>query len=608
SVDGTRAMPGDLRAWSVAHTIRTTIQTPWLEPNRRPPLLWSVDASQQQWFVWLAGLSLFGLGQLAAIWIPRAIMAAAFVFVLAPFVVLGLGGLVALDVPLSATAFPLAVLLLAATLFTFGDCLLERRTWRKRLTKVAWIAVPCLLFFAQFRSIRAWPAMDGNKPVVVAGIESQPADPTWVNEWKELFGELPAALRLRNQPQEAFAASTASRIASRMRALGTQLATRSTPLPPVMFLEEAGAAPGTPATISQFSRSLADAQTSAGQHRQAWQTLLNAARISRFLSQQAVSWVVWQEALVAHNLTMDAMREWAINPDVPTDVLQTALTELKTLQQPLSARSMLERRYVVMRQLLEQRGPAWEWAERESAGQSLLLDAVVTAGTLTGDKARLRGLLDYATAAALDSNESLPDFRAPADHLNRSAKDTRETLNFQVARAAASTALVPPQLFALDPYLDTVGEDYVFDVTQMSRTQLNATLIVLALQVWQREHGRFPQHLSRLTERLLVDLPQDHMSRGAWGYAAEGLPAPLLASRRTVIPAGQPLLWSRGWIDGDIVYQSHSRETGVGRTPPNRYLVMPFYRPIHDAGQGVIDSTGGEPQPDQIRFLILGTD
>ena len=218
-----------------------------------------------------------------------------------------------------------------------------------------------------------------------------------------------------------------------------------------------------------------------------------------------------------------------------------------------------------------------------------------------------RSMLDYATAMALTGDTVPEALIDPDTRRTQSAADSQELAELSLRRAAASTMLVPPRLFTFDPYLqsDVLNIDGAMN---RNLTLQRATLLVLALQVWHREHGQFPRYLSQLAEVLLTDVPPDSLSTGAWGYAPEGLPAPLLVSRRTVVPAGQPLLWSRGPFDLDIVYYSRSQQTGVGETPPNRYVVTPFYRPTQDPSPGVNDSSGGEPQPNRIRFLLLGTD
>lgn len=602
--------PVDVTHASVANTIRDAIGVPWPGHTTRPLVYQMQGAALRRWYLATLGLALFGLGQLAAIWIPRTIIAAAFVLTVAPFTVIGLGGLVALDVPLSATAFPLAVFLLLATLLTFGDCLLERRTWRKRLAKVAWIAIPCLLFLLQFRSMRMLPAMDDNPPVNVADVERQTrsSSTNWENQWRDLLGELAIVSRaLQSQQTGQAIPSSTVRFAKKLAEIGDELATQSPPLPPVMFLSNDGALPHSFSTIATFALRDAEAKTEAGKFRPAWKTQLHAARITRYLSQQTVSWVGWNEALTAYDLVLDSMQTWATSPDVPTELLEEALADLKTLQQPLTARSMLERRYVVVRQILEQRGPAWDWALQQASGQTQLLENVVTAGVLTGDAERLRSMLDYATAMALTGDTVPEALIDPDTRRTQSAADSQELAELSLRRAAASTMLVPPRLFTFDPYLqsDVLNIDGAMN---RNLTLQRATLLVLALQVWHREHGQFPRYLSQLAEVLLTDVPPDSLSTGAWGYAPEGLPAPLLVSRRTVVPAGQPLLWSRGPFDLDIVYYSRSQQTGVGETPPNRYVVTPFYRPTQDPSPGVNDSSGGEPQPNRIRFLLLGTD
>lgn len=95
-------------------------------------------------------------------------------------------------------------------------------------------------------------------------------------------------------------------------------------------------------------------------------------------------------------------------------------------------------------------------------------------------------------------------------------------------------------------------------------TAYRVTLLTVALQVYRRENGEFPEHLSQLQSVLGVrhDIPGDpHTSQMQWGMEADfiwlphGLDAPYTFDYDRFVPAGQPLLLSCGPERGALRYE-----------------------------------------------------
>src|SRR5690606_1082954 len=138
------------------------------------------------------GLSLYLIGHLCSLWFRRVAVAVG-IAIVAGILLGGWHALVAtVDIPNLYATWPLAIVLLAASLLTASGWMHERAGWRYALQRFAWVAVPLVgvtLASLWYRANQIpMVALDFNWQAIAAGM--QRSDPAWTSRWRTVFGNL----------------------------------------------------------------------------------------------------------------------------------------------------------------------------------------------------------------------------------------------------------------------------------------------------------------------------------------------------------------------------------------------------------------------------------
>jgi ABC-type transport system involved in multi-copper enzyme maturation permease subunit len=481
-------------------------------------------------------MCLYALGQFLSFSLRRTLLAVSLGLLAIPFIYLWNWLMLQLDVPLWLSVWPLTLATLAGTWRLCDGWMKGTGGRRRSLVKLAWLAVPVLLILAVLPGQRVWSV-----PHVEPGFDwqaheqrLQQVDLEWSAQWQSLFQDLEMlGSTRRNQLRESEAVQ--GRIHSAQETLRTLAAAlddsrTSAPLDPLMGYTHPGG------MIGVVMSEAVEEHLQAGRLDAAWEDLEAGLQVTHYLANQSTTWRKWMTCQAVRRRILADVRHWAQAEEITQEQLQRAARFLAD-QPPPDPSQMLINRYVMLRQVFERREPAW----------SRMLEAVPELAVL--DRFPLSQIIE-------------PELRRSVRVLNavteQWGKRVYGTVPAEVSRAEWRMLVTTlPYNFGLPPgiaYEMAPPEHWWSDLWQLAMAEERGTLLALELERHRLREGEYPPRLEMLLGEVLTELPLCPFSEQPFGYEPSGLPAPAVISSSSVVPANQPLLWSRGRGAGDLIY------------------------------------------------------
>ena len=229
-----------------------------------------------------------------------------------------------------------------------------------------------------------------------------------------------------------------------------------------------------------------------GQAEEAWDWLRTSFRMSRHLGRHG-DLLERLSGNSTHAETSEGIVKWASNPHVTADQLQRAMRELRDEQErtpPLSACLKLE--FLSARATMASMQPTW----KHSAFFFAIGETEVTERALRHAFANRLNQVDKPRRQRAEFDEASGFFeRDPA--LPKPQPSAREVKGY------VKNSIVAAMLVETDhvSFLDTTDREGVRDTV---------LLTVLALELFAREHGSYPEKLDELVPDFLPVVPEDN--------------------------------------------------------------------------------------------------
>lgn len=566
---------------------------PFARPNEYllDPSVQATRARDLVWTFWsLSGalfVGLFALGQMASFWIRRAILAFAAAFLGSVFFLVWAFNMTSLDIPLSMSVWPAALLLLVATWDTRHFWMEQKTGWAVRRRQLVWILFPAMLsiglaVFSRGQQVpEKQPGFDWQQ--YASSLES--VDREWTSRWQSVstrpvFDSVLQSLIDEATPDRKIDPLLMSSVTGNDRAV----------IPRSLFerfeLNFPSARPWE--KFSDADREKEVRQQLLDKQLERYKTSLKGIR---YLAGQTSSWTDFVTCLEAEKSQLAKIRAWAASENQTAEMLEDALQWLnrdseasREFDVDESFRQMVKRRYVVLRALYTGEGPIGTTVDYQlvTAGDSPHWFVQSFLGT--PERNRLLNLLGWATSAELN----MPIASLPALQKTENRPRIWASGDFDYQRRAFTTHLLPPELRSGA----AVETSDVQGVSNQQTAILNLqhcraiSVVAIALQWHRLKHGQFPESLAELNDSPMT-IPLDPIWDAPFAYtraddAEKGFQAvgrfilgqPMLKAARFEMPgASKP-----GLAEIDE-WESHME------IQPNRVLVHPrdeFLRSAND--------------------------
>jgi hypothetical protein len=540
------------------------------------------------------GLSLYLVGHLCSLWFRRVAVAVGIALV-SGVLLFGwhafTGGV---DIPNLYATWPLAIVLLLASLVTVGGWMHERAGWRHRLQQAAWIVVPIVGVMVASLWYRAnqipMVALDFNWKSTVEGM--QRSDLAWTSRWRTVFGNLEvqfANLEARydnrtgpfsehqlrwlredlgiapaeDEPSEnAAAADDAADQPDQQDGAGAgdmgmggpfdedfmaggfgggEMMSGGVPYDPWDHLLEDEAARRTIEQLSALAADLKAAPAEPQIHPTIWEP-----RTRHWIQRVTLIGKVLAAAAQQHAAAgdLDAAWEKLHTGLVLTDYLQ------RQVVQPLDLHGTWLARETILQQI-------HAWAAHPDQTQQRLQTAreAVVQGRILAPAEQFVQRRYAWERQQVESNETLHAVLRPSEreravrlmtvitagyrhqHLHGHRAGTDDPLLNWPWLSPDITEQHIERWTATTPWVTNTsfgfGSHQMLDLRPLVATQ-SATLLVLDLQSWRLEHGEFPATLLELVaDAEGKELPRDPYTGIYFSYAPKGFPAPVLIAGGT---------------------------------------------------------------------------
>jgi len=461
----------------------------------------------------------YAIAQLLSMWIRRTILVVSVSAVAAVAVGMGLFVQLELGIPLWMTAGVFTGTCLCASLFTLEGWLKQTCTWNWRAVQLAWIVVPLLLMTV---TVREWRAFE--IPLVNSGFDwhmqersMSTFDAEWSTQWEHLQS---LAVDRRNSGDEF--------LQQAMRAADRIVASPELPLVPWQRFDWSN-------RVNALLVVLNDQEWrgSASLDRQ-WELIRAACVLHNYWTGQALR-SDEQNSCTANRKWLHAtLQRWIQAPHQTPELLQRYLeTDFHATQHS----DMIKSRYVVLRQIFEQRGWAWDWLRKHNPSLSGLGNRMLSLALGGSENQRAIRLLNQQV-----NLEQLQNSITEEELLSRGQEAERWNLTTPWMRSYLTDIIGPPNLAYLN------GQPTLFAGIAVSTGVEDAGPRILAcLERYRLEQGSYPESL----EMVLGSVPENiQLAAASYVYLPHGYPLPLVVTDRQVLPAAQPLLIRRqGWWD-----------------------------------------------------------
>ncbi|MEQ9408469.1 MAG: ABC transporter permease [Fuerstiella sp.] len=427
------------------------------------------------------------ISQLCSCWIRRPLIAGFAALVSCISLTIWMRSLVAQDIPLWLTAWPLTLLVAVAPVLT-------RRQWMDRRTSVRFgiqrtllLLVPMLCLWpvqAAWRMLQVPARIHYRAPEKLGYTLANQTSP-WAGHWQRL-DHATQPLHGQYATREAAMALDEESLKDALSAideiLNDNLETRH--LPPKWKTPWSGSAfPNQSVAFVMIQR--AEQLLDGDQPEKALTRLLEAVRILRFLQREATSWSQWDWCLEHEQHVLQHIHRVAAHDQLTAaQLIRSAEILTPWTQEPVTSRNLAANRMAVYEQVLLRQGFLWE-AESRLSGFNQRSASIFQASY--AERIRVLKLISLASHSPLPGLDS---------------HDPRRAMQLRVAASRyAATSDIHDTDLMLDPLLSgaPANTDNYHDI--LSRRNLNAeraTILILKLQTWRRRQGSFPDTLAVL--------------------------------------------------------------------------------------------------------------
>lgn len=566
---------------------------------------WAVapaDLALRKEFLWMLPLGLYAAGQLCGFWFCNGVVAVGLAIALSIPVAGWLYLAVAADVSPVTAVGPMVVLWLIGTWRLMDDWLVDRRSCSLLLRRMAWTLVPCLVAIMMFSVSRRTqiPWIGGAYPtaavyragqhgealrIAAMSVADTPRALPPAPEWPELKERLEQYVRASRRAEAQGAAGWASdevqrldndfgAFAEQVRREGysSNLSIR------VLDINWTGA-------VAEFVLRRGAELRASGTSRRELQTCLDGLAVLRLVRE--IPPLDDQICLQQRVRLFARIADWARRPETSADDLQAARRSADFRQESEFIHWLPPAAYVASMEdlfhvLFVEQPELLAKARAEVAPESAvsILKMLLTVDRWMGEQARAQRFL-RASRVKTDSI-AVWDWK-PAPTLYGTVAMSRLDLERWAATTGPLRWVNPPRLV---PFAEQVL-GIVQGLALQGQTELaceRGLRLVLALELFRRDEGRYPERLSQLVPQYLAELPDDPFTGAEFVYVPQGLDAPWLldarsvflpsewtrqadrsameevdrlSSRLRVIPAARPLLFSRGPYSGGYVFQPY---------------------------------------------------
>ncbi len=475
---------------------------------------------------------------------------------------------------------PIPVALIFASWLRMPDWLLERRTWYSRLRTALSLGVPLVGLVAAVITYRVveygphGPGFDVDSFVAQRTSKGSETRSVYERSWEEI-ANMPGTESLRYLYR------------------GSQIGLELLPVPadspdwqPALrwvrehekLIEPVVSETRAPSVAWHDPRYPADHQTVIGSTRLGVLLVLNGVQLEadgalqnsleRYLAVLRLSHQLRadgdaQLSVVADLLEMSSYQRicvWAIHPDQTPRQLHSAMLQLHDLEQQRPPGSQtVKANYVVDEQRLDDvRKAGGPWADLIQDGDAKTWRLL--GGLMPWEVVRARRVSAHETRRQLELWRQMREQLLTAEPLDSWLREVRVP-NWAMQTTPFSVLLTSYQ--HSPPYSELRQE-----------TARRGWKLVLALQIWHKEHGEYPKSLTELSGDLFTDVPADPLSGAPFRFVREG-PSELSAAggprpgSLLLVAAGQPYVAMLPTVLGrpgalpSSMYQTELREETI---------------------------------------------
>lgn len=491
----------------------------------------------------------FFICQLCAAWIRRPLIA---LFpALTGFVVYNvfLGVCVQHDIPLILCAWPIVMIFAVAVVLTRRQWMDGRSSLRITGTR---LVLTGLAILCVWPVCSAWRILQVAAPDVAAppadqnGYTKENEYSAWAGHWK-LFSAATQPLYFGANVYETNSVLAPEAMDAAMSNLDGILEFNLDPhlspqrLPPSVRHPWSNY-PAQTITFACIQR--AQEQTAEGAPDAALSRLTDAVQLLRYLQREATSWDQWQWAKTHETSVLQHIHLTAVDRALTGAQLIAAAERLQEVcKAPVLADRLYENRMAVYSQLLCHEGYLWRLFQD---GKFRSLPALQLSDLIVSERLRLLRIINLAGHP-----------QVAHDLANDAARFSRT-----LSRWAATTAMVHLTDVDRDPHFSGAldgGYNYFDDIFYQSLNAERATVIILRLHAWKRQHGSFPASLNALrpdsysdpdTAQAEHDLLTDIQTGLPFAWSPDGLQrwyrTPGDSNTQTWIDPRQPVVRAQG--------------------------------------------------------------
>lgn len=234
---------------------------------------------------------------------------------------------------------------------------------------------------------------------------------------------------------------------------------------------------------------------------------------------------------------------WAAHEDQTAERIANAVNQIADITRGVAPRDVaIKNQYLLLRQLIDADPDAFD---KLNVAPAHAFRIYLWYTYLPWERTRAIRLLDRLTALDMQQWQAAVwavegSRPCPYPHWNQRHRRVRPREWPQILRTTP-----------VHRFFYAEAHDQIQGLVSME-TKRRATRLVLALAAWKLEHGELPERLDALEGRYLDAVPLDPVTGQLFRYFPDGLPrsvkgfSPLPLDGSSVIPAGNPCVWSAG--------------------------------------------------------------
>ncbi len=295
-------------------------------------------------------------------------------------------------------------------------------------------------------------------------------------------------------------------------------------------------------------------------------SLIQGVQLMHYLQAESTSWDQYYWCMELEQQLLQRLHRVAADDRLTArQLMEAAAKVFAVLQDAVPAQQMLRNRQVVYWQMLRREGSMWDTEKRNIANDEVFAASFP-------ERVRFWSLMTLSDNWSVGRRE----FSSPYD----------------MRRWAATTVTEPSDLLT-DPVFSRYQsaptshvDDIVVPLDRQLQQQLigaeQATWVILEMQVYRRVHQEFPDRVAQILPSVDREnhVQQSIREQFQFRYAKSGLELPACcAATRTLIPAGQPILWSNNGESclncaSDVLGELQADDATEFTIDPNRIVYL----------------------------------